>query len=284
MRHGLPWRARAWEAARLSATGALWIFAGSDPSGGAGLWRDQATARACAPEMPQAAVVTAWTRQGVGAPATSRGRAAAHVLADLELLTADAEAPTAIKIGLLPAALIAELLPRLAELGAPVVLDPVLLASDGGDLGASAVRLREVLRGMSPVTRSRWLICPNHAEAAALAEADADDPDLLVRLVESLGGPAILLKDDGRDPLKVRDRLWQDGTVYALARPRQPGPDPRGTGCALATAIACGLARGRPLRHAVAAGVAWLDAVRSWTHAGPDGRPHLPDAGPPLPA
>lgn len=282
MRHGCRTGSTRGKLRPLSATGALWIFAGSDPSGGAGLWRDQATARACAPELPQAPVVTAWTRQGAGVPATSQPRAAAHVLADLELLAT--EPPAAIKIGLLPAALVGELLPRLAELGAPVVLDPVLIASDGGALGASAARLRDVLRDMSAVTGSRWLICPNHAEAAALAGTDVDDLDLLARLAERLGGAAILLKDDGRDPAKVRDRLWQDGKVYALARPRQPGPDPRGTGCALATAIACGLARGRPLRHAVGVGVAWLDAVRGWTHPGPDGRPHLPDAGPPLPA
>ena len=282
MRHGLPGRVGAWEGAPLSGAAALWIFAGSDPSGGAGLWRDQATARACAPELAQAPVVTAWTRQGAGAPATSQPRAAAHVLADLELLAA--EPPAAIKLGLLPAALVGELLPRLAGIAAPVVLDPVLFASDGGDLGASAARLRDVLRNMSPAPGSRWLICPNHAEAAALAGLEADDPELLPRLAERLGGPAVLLKDGGGDPAKVRDRLWHDGKIYALARPRQPGPDPRGTGCALATAIACGLARGRPLQHAVAVGVAWLDAVRGWTHPGPDGRPHLPDAGPPLPA
>jgi len=268
----------------VSGARGLWIFAGADPSGGAGLWRDQATARACAPELLQAAVVTAWTRQGAGLPATAQPRPAAHVLADLELLAADGERPAAIKIGLLPAALVGELLPRLAETGARVVLDPVLLASDGGELGASAVRLRDVLRDMSAVTGSRWLICPNHAEAAALAEVAVEDPDLLARLAERLGGMAILLKDGGGDPAKVRDRLWHDGKVYALARPRQSGPDPRGTGCALATAIACGLARGRPLQHAVAVGVTWLDAVRSWTNPGPDGRPHLPDAGPPLPA
>ena len=40
----------------------------------------------------------------------------------------------------------------------------------------------------------------------------------------------------------------------------------------LATAIACGLARGRTLPQAVASAVAWLDVVRAWTHPGPDGR------------
>ncbi len=259
----------------------LWLLAGVDPSGGAGLWRDQATARACASELQVSPIVTAWTRQGTGAPATAQPRAAEHVLADL----GDQPRPAAIKVGLLPAALVGEVLPALAATGAPVVLDPVLLASDGGDLGGSAGRLREILTELGPQI-GRWLITPNRAEAAALAGVAADDPDLLVRLAERLAGPALLLKDGGSRPdsTRVRDHLWSAGVVSTLSRPRQPGADPRGTGCALATAIACGLARGRSLRQAVAAGVAWLDAVRGWTHPGPDGRPHLPDAGPPLPA
>ncbi len=264
----------------MAGPATLWLLAGVDPGGGAGLWRDQATARACAPELWQAPIVTAWTRQGAGLPATSQPRDAAHVLADL----AAQSTPAAIKVGLLPTELVAAILPKLAATGAPVVLDPVLVASDGGDLGASAERLRDVLRDMSSGT-AHWLITPNRAEAAVLAQAAPDDPDLLARLAERLAGPALLLKDGhSEDATRVRDRLWISGVAYSLARPRQPGPDPRGTGCALATAIACGLARGRPLRHAVAVGVAWLDAVRGWTHPGPDGRPHLPDAGPPLPA
>ncbi len=261
----------------------MWLLAGVDPSGGAGLWRDQATARACASELRQAPVVTAWTQQGAGVPATAQPRAAQHVLADLAMLAAHGP-PAAIKVGLVPAELVSALLPALAATGAPVVLDPVLLASDGGDLGGRAGRLRDVLRDMSSQT-SGWLVTPNRAEAAAIAEAAPGDPDLLTRLAERLPGVSWLLKDGhGTAGSRVRDRLWISGAVYTLARPRQDGPDPRGTGCALATAIACGLARGRPLRHAVAAGVAWLDAVRGWSNPGPDGRPHLPDAGPPLPA
>jgi hydroxymethylpyrimidine/phosphomethylpyrimidine kinase len=259
----------------------LWLLAGADPGGGAGLWRDQATARACAPELQQAAIVTAWTRQGAGSPATTQPRISEHLRADL----AAQPAPAAIKVGLLPESQL-ELLPLLAATGAPLVLDPVLRASDGGQLGARpdvlAAAIRDVFRDMSPGT---WLITPNRGEAAALAGVADDDPDLLARISEALGGAAVLLKDGhGGDSERVRDRLANKGVVHTLGRKRQPGPDPRGTGCALATAIACGLARGRTLLQAVAAGVAWLDAVRGWTHPGPDGRPHLPDAGPPLPA
>jgi hydroxymethylpyrimidine/phosphomethylpyrimidine kinase len=39
---------------------------------------------------------------------------------------------------------------------------------------------------------------------------------------------------------------------------RLPGKSPRGTGCALATAIAVGLARGQPLEQAVEAAKLWL--------------------------
>jgi hydroxymethylpyrimidine/phosphomethylpyrimidine kinase len=256
----------------------LWLVAGCDPTGGAGLWRDLVTARACAPELLLAGVVTAWTRQGGGSPATASPRAADHVRADLAQLAA----PAAVKLGLLPAGSAAEIVAAVAATGAPVVIDPVLFASDGGDLGASAAVLADVLRDMS---RETWVVTPNRAEAAALVGADIDDPAVLPRLGERLGRAAVLLKDaPGAAPDRVHDLLWVAGRVAQLARPRVAGLDPRGTGCALATAIACGLARGRPVPHAVAAAVAWLDVVRAWTHPGADGRPHLPEAGPPLPA
>jgi hydroxymethylpyrimidine kinase/phosphomethylpyrimidine kinase len=254
----------------------LWLLAGSDPTGGAGLHRDLATARACAPELLLSGVVTAWTRQGAGAPASAAARDAAHVLADL----AAQPSPAAVKVGLLPAATTRELLAAVAATRAPAVVDPVLAASDGGDLGSRAGVLADALKDMS---RRTWVVTPNRAEAAALAGVAADDPELLARLGARLGAAAVLLKDGpGAAEGRVHDLLWVAGEAYAISRPRVAGPDPRGTGCALATAIACGLARGRPLPHAVTAAVAWLDAVRPWTHPGPDGRPHLPDAGPPL--
>jgi hydroxymethylpyrimidine/phosphomethylpyrimidine kinase len=43
-----------------------------------------------------------------------------------------------------------------------------------------------------------------------------------------------------------------------FSTPRLPGRSPRGTGCALATAIASELAVGHPLADAVASAKAWL--------------------------
>ncbi|HWB82183.1 MAG TPA: bifunctional hydroxymethylpyrimidine kinase/phosphomethylpyrimidine kinase, partial [Nannocystaceae bacterium] len=63
--------------------------------------------------------------------------------------------------------------------------------------------------------------------------------------------------------------------VHDFVRTRVSGVDPRGTGCALATAIACALGRGEALIDACAQAIAWLDEARLHTAPGPDGRPHL---------
>jgi hydroxymethylpyrimidine/phosphomethylpyrimidine kinase len=49
----------------------------------------------------------------------------------------------------------------------------------------------------------------------------------------------------------VRDVLWSGGDFIHFDAPRQHTPHTHGTGCTLATAIACGLAQGRGLRDAV---------------------------------
>ncbi len=252
---------------------ALWLLAGLDPSGGAGLLRDAWTARACAPTLPIARLVTAWTRQGFGRVARVETRAADAVAAELQTMPP----PRAVKIGLLPAPLVDVVLREVAARGAPVVLDPVLVASDGGRLSGAAEALTAAIAALADAS---WLITPNLDEARALT---GDPRASLSTLARRMGRASVLLKDGhGEDPSWVRDYLCLSGHVHEFARARLPGPSPRGTGCALATAIACGLAAGRSLPAAVASAVAWLDAARQRCAAGPDGRPHLPRDAPAL--
>ncbi|MGB1275621.1 MAG: PfkB family carbohydrate kinase [Nannocystaceae bacterium] len=247
----------------------LWLVGGVDPTGGAGLTRDRITAQICAPGRIIHEVVTADTQQGHGAPATATARPAIEVVSELRCTATDV-----VKVGLVPKSLTDELHGSLAK-AAAVVVDPVLRASDGGDLGGSVAGYRK----LSSVAT---LVTPNTPEAAALAGCARDDRDLLVRVVAALGGVSVLLKGGhGRDAERVCDRLWHAGEVVNFARPRVPG-DPRGTGCALATAIACGLAAQRKLVEAVADAIKWLDSIRTQAHPGPDGRLHLPDSGPGL--
>ncbi len=245
----------------------LWLVGGFDPTGGAGVGRDRATALALAPALELVTVISAMTEQGDGRPA----RAVPTPSTQLRDALAGIATARAVKLGLVPSACVEVVAAALRPLHVPRVLDPVLRASDGGDLGADVAGVRGLVACID-------LLTPNRAEARALlGELPAAD-DALVAAVRELGFPSVLLKDAGDpDPAWVCDRLVHAGRCVAFRRPRVPGVDPRGTGCALATAIACGLAQGREVVDACARAIAWLDGARTRTHPGPDGRPHLDD-------
>ncbi|PRP92536.1 Hydroxymethylpyrimidine/phosphomethylpyrimidine kinase [Enhygromyxa salina] len=230
---------------------AIAVIGGLDPSGGAGLLRDGWTAAARAPELELLAVCTALTRQGGGAPAIFAATDATTLARELARVAAH-PGLRAVKLGMIPdgcVELIADFLASLrARAGRPaVVFDPVIRATDGGRLGASATELLGLASRVD-------LLTPNCDERGQL-EAVGSLPSATAVLFK---GEAV----DGRAD-RIRDRLRHpDGAEQILERPRVRGPDPRGTGCALATAIACELARGRSLVTAVVAGVAWLDGTR----------------------
>lgn len=245
----------------------VWLVGGLDPTGGAGVTRDRATAEIVAPELAVSVVVTAETEQGDGRAARAFPRSPrllARVLAALP-------PPRVVKLGLVPDAVVDTVLAALSGRSCAIVLDPVLRATDGGALGSS-------LAGLRKLAAMATLVTPNRAEALSLAATTTRDADaLLVELAAALAPAAVLLKDGhGDDPARVCDRLWDQGVVRRFERPRLAGPDPRGTGCALATAIACELARGTALEQACAQAIAWLDHARTRTIPGPDRRPHLP--------
>ena len=90
----------------------------------------------------------------------------------------------------------------------------------------------------------RALLTPNIAEAEALLEGPADARMLLER------GPAAVLLKGGHLPGPPTDVLALPGNIESFAAGRIP-VTARGTGCRLASAIAAGLARGKPMREAV---------------------------------
>ncbi|MEM9452720.1 MAG: bifunctional hydroxymethylpyrimidine kinase/phosphomethylpyrimidine kinase [Myxococcota bacterium] len=261
----------------------LWLLGGHDPTHGAGLYRDLITARSLAPALPRWFAVTAMTEQGRGRPARAWSVPADRLRARVSRWPR----PTAIKIGLVPDALAADVATLVRGMAAPVVVDPVLRASDGGSLGATA-------EGLAPLLTVATVITPNRSEAHALLGGVEWEPALgsthpthptdepvVHALGRRFGHAAVLLKDGhGSDLTRVHDRLIQGSRVLALTRPRRQGPDPRGTGCALATAVAVHLAQGEPVDVAVRRAIAWLDRARLRWIPGPDGRAHLPDYEP----
>lgn len=237
-------------------------IAGSDPTGGAGLQADLQVFRSLG--VHGGAVPTALTIQD--------GLRVQQVLpvfpsALLEMLrtTLDAIRPAAVKIGMLGTDdAVRNTLLALAPLrDLPVVIDPVLASSDG-----SPLLERRAYPALRDLCFQRTLLTPNWPELEILT-GDAlprkrDGEAAARQLLEELELGAVLLKGGHRetdaDDLLVT-RSVPDGPVEAewLAGDRLPGPPVHGTGCALSSAIAAGLARGRPLRESV---VAARDFVR----------------------
>jgi hydroxymethylpyrimidine/phosphomethylpyrimidine kinase len=231
------------------------VVGGVDPGGGAGLLRDVATATSLGAHPH--AVGTAWTDQGEGihrvAPRAPEavGAALAQALATLR--------PAAVKIGMaVGPATAAALIAALADFAGPVVVDPVLATSRGGALWSGAPA--ELL----PLLRRATLVTPNAVEATALSGRSvatvAEAEEAGRGLIEAQSLRAVLIKGGhlAHSDASVTDLLVTSAATTRSVHPRLLGPSPRGTGCALATAIAVELGRGRSLGQAVDHAIGWL--------------------------
>ncbi len=233
----------------MSDRPAVLVIAGSDSSGGAGILRD---ARVLADFGVDAlCAITAVTAQNyyhvVSVHHVPQETVRAQIHAALE-----SRPIAAIKIGMLGTRetvnAVADCLPRHGNI--PVVLDPVLISSSGGvlldDDGREAMRVR-----LFPLTA---LLTPNIPEAASLcAETTAATPDARVAQARTLlatGINAVLLKGGHAEGPEATDLfLTRDEEPVWLSATRIDARC-RGTGCALASAIAAHLAKGSPMEEA----------------------------------
>lgn len=250
----------------------LGLLGGVDPTGGAGLLRDFWTAQSLAPSLPVRCVATALTEQGRRRDA-ARARATGRTVLEDQLRSLSAVRVA--KIGLVPSSTSDVVARWSATFGGVTVLDPVRAASEGGDLGTSA-------SGYLSLICESTLLTPNLPEARWLSGSDQRGAALLRALASRSGARRILLKGGhGGDPDWVEDLWWEVGEITEIRRPRVPGGEVRGTGCALGTAIAVRLAQGATPLDAVRAGVMWLDRERTRAREMPAGARHLPVPRPP---
>ncbi len=222
---------------------AVLVIAGSDSSGGAGLARDVRTLADFGADA--LCVVTAVTAQSnrrvLSLHHVPSAAVSAQIAAAFETCV-----PGAVKLGMLGSRATVEAVADAlqAHRALPWVLDPVLAASSGGALldseGLTAMKERLLPHAA--------LVTPNIPEAAALLDEDPvrDEAALTAqaRRILALGPRAVLLKgghalgSEAVDWLVSRDRAPE-----RIASPRLDA-EHRGTGCALASAIAAQLASG----------------------------------------
>lgn len=236
----------------------LLSIAGSDPSGGAGVQGDLKTFAAFGGYGM--AVVTALTAQNTKGVTGVWPVSAEIVKAQIASLIDDLE-PDAIKIGMVATATNARAIAGvLSNLTCPVVLDPVLIPTQGVSLAETG--LETALTGELLSLAS--LVTPNIFEAAALTgmgpASSVAEMALQGQALVARGACAVLVKggDLSGDPIDVL--VTVNGTRSFEGR-RVATRHTHGTGCALSAAITAELAKGTPLIEAISKAKRWLETA-----------------------
>ena len=230
------------------------VFAGLDPSGGAGIQADiQAISATGAHPLPIITALTVQDNQHVYAvhPVESsvlREQAAALIKRSTRI--------DAVKIGIVGSAsnaqAIAEVIAalRVQRADLPVVLDTVL-ASGHGD----ALTQGDAVQALAPLRQLATLLTPNLPEARALCGVDAIDAQASMLLRDS---PHVLIKGGhGAGDTVINTWFCADGG-RDWTWPRLRG-EFHGSGCTLASAIAAKLAQGLTMEAA-------LETAQRYTH------------------
>jgi hydroxymethylpyrimidine/phosphomethylpyrimidine kinase len=240
----------------------LLTVAGSDSGGGAGIQADLKTFAAHgAFGMSAVTAVTAQNTLGVSAVHEVPAEVvAAQIDAVFDDLGVDG-----VKVGMLSSAPVVRVVAaRLRHHragragGAPLVLDPVMIAKSGAVLLADDAV--EALAGaLLPLAT---VVTPNLPEARRLAGRgagggdEAEQEELAWALAAA--GPAVLVKGGHARGEALTDLLVDRGVVHRFRGRRLATRSTHGTGCTLSAALAVRLAAGEAMAVAVEGAVAYL--------------------------
>jgi hydroxymethylpyrimidine/phosphomethylpyrimidine kinase len=224
-------------------------IAGSDSSGGAGIQADIKTITMLGGyAMTAITAITAQNTLGVqGVEAITPAMVAQQIASCVDDMGVDA-----VKIGMLASPdVITAVAEALSAIDAPIVLDPVMIATSGAVLvGPEAVvGLREMLFPRAA------LLTPNLPELAHLAGRALPTHAEMVEAAEELAaasGAAVLAKGGHADGDNITDVLIVPGEAPRFFdHARIDTRHTHGTGCTLSSAIATLLGRGEALADAV---------------------------------
>jgi hydroxymethylpyrimidine/phosphomethylpyrimidine kinase len=227
------------------------VFAGNDPSGGAGLSADILTlASLGCHALP---VVTAITVQDTAGVQDYLAVDAEWVDDQARLLLEDMKVD-AIKVGMMASF---ETLAVIAAIAAdypdiPLILDPVMASGRGDDLASEELvgAMRELLL---PHT---MIVTPNSQEARQLASDDPDEQDdlpldLAAQRIIACGCDYVLITGTHENTPQVVNTLYSGvGRGRSDSWQRLPGSY-HGSGCTLASALAGMIASGADVDQAV---------------------------------
>ena len=230
--------------------GRVLIIAGSDSGGGAGIQADIKSVTALGGYA--ASAVTALTAQNTTGVHGIHEVPPAFVARQIEVVLDDIGAD-AIKTGMLHRTdvldVVVATLARMAP-DVPLVVDPVMVAKGGASLLDTDTRAA-LRQGLIP---RATVLTPNVPEAEILTEMAITDEAAMAeagRILLALGPRAVLMKGGHLPGDEVVDLLLTGASVKRFAASRIESRHTHGTGCTLASALACGLAQGLTVEAAV---------------------------------
>lgn len=221
-------------------------IAGSDSCGGAGIQADLKTMMAYG--VYGMSVITAVTAQNTCGITAVENMPGELILEQLKAVLEDIQ-PNAVKIGMLSTVegcrTVSE---SIRKYGLHhVILDPVMVSTSGSCLLEDAARTE-----MFNLFEQVELITPNIPEAEMLTGIQMEYPEDMEQVAQGIYeryGCAVLVK--GGHMKEAADDLLYDGQIHWYPAERISCHNPHGTGCALSSAIASGLAWGNSLPEAV---------------------------------
>ncbi len=222
----------------IDAPPVVLVFAGSDPTGGAGIAADILTLASlgCHP----APVVTAVTAQDTADVKQFTPVDTGLVIAQARAILEDMPV-AAIKTGMLGnpeiLAAVATIAGQYAQL--PLVVDPVLASAAGNPLAEGP--MEDALRSL--LVPRATLITPNTLEARALAPG-ADTVDACAQELLDLGSGYVLVTGTHENTPEVSHRLYTDRRLVETFSVERLPAQYHGSGCTLAAACAAALAHG----------------------------------------
>jgi hydroxymethylpyrimidine/phosphomethylpyrimidine kinase len=229
-------------------------IAGSDSGGGAGIQADLKTMLAMGVHgMTVICAVTAQNSVGVQGYWELPAEA---VRAQLDSVLGDIGAQ-AVKTGMLASpVLVGTVCDALAEVAAPVVVDPVAVSKHGDSL-LSAGTVEAVRERLLPLAT---VVTPNLLEAELLTGMTITDEAQMLAAAAMINamGPQWVLVKGGHLPGNPVDVLVDGDRVIRFPSERIESVHTHGTGCTLASAVASRLAIGDDVPSAVKAAKAYV--------------------------
>lgn len=237
---------------KLNMKQKILIIAGSDPSGGAGIQADIKTSTAL--KTYSSCVISCLTAQNTQKvtdvfypPISFLEKQITTVLDDIKF--------DAIKIGMLGNLEITKTVAKILKSQAKntrIITDPVMVATSGDKLlkDDAITTLKKDLIAIS------YLITPNTDEAEILADIKIKtlhDVKIAAKKIQKLGVKNVLIKGGHLNSgEKVYNYLlMQNGEEKIFTNQKLPYKKVHGTGCTLASAVSCFIAKGYDLDEAV---------------------------------